>query len=93
MSQQQVDGAMEEQTQRLARNQSHSSGTNSIHKVADPEKVQKDVHHDEERKEEEVSGLSRLYCSYRPLFLAAIAAVILGWWISATILEATRHRW
>ncbi|KAJ7287375.1 Na+ dependent nucleoside transporter C-terminus-domain-containing protein [Mycena rebaudengoi] len=30
---------------------------------------------------------------YRPFVLAALAALILGWWISATVLKATRHRW
>lgn len=30
---------------------------------------------------------------YRHYILAALAIVILGWWISATILQATRHRW
>ncbi|EJD03165.1 uncharacterized protein FOMMEDRAFT_85572 [Fomitiporia mediterranea MF3/22] len=29
----------------------------------------------------------------RPFILGLTAAVILGWWISATILPATRHRW
>ncbi|KAJ3518129.1 hypothetical protein NLJ89_g46 [Agrocybe chaxingu] len=30
---------------------------------------------------------------FRPFILGALALVILGWWISATVLEATRHRW
>ncbi|KAF4621297.1 hypothetical protein D9613_000561 [Agrocybe pediades] len=30
---------------------------------------------------------------YRTYILVALAAVILGWWISATVLKATRHRW
>ncbi|KAI1791309.1 Na+ dependent nucleoside transporter C-terminus-domain-containing protein [Ganoderma leucocontextum] len=97
-NQEQVDNAVDEK--RLMRNQSHSSGANSMAKedpAADPEKAQKGVHHAEkeaeEEEEEEVSGLTRLYRSYRPLFLAAIAAVILGWWVSATVLNATRHRW
>ncbi|KAH9477760.1 Solute carrier family 28 member 3 [Psilocybe cubensis] len=34
-----------------------------------------------------------LYTKYRPYILTAFALVILGWWISATVLEATRHRW
>jgi CNT family concentrative nucleoside transporter len=29
----------------------------------------------------------------RPFFLTALALLILGWWISATVLPATRHRW
>jgi concentrative nucleoside transporter, CNT family len=34
-----------------------------------------------------------LYLRFRPYFLTGVALVILGWWISATILKATRHRW
>jgi CNT family concentrative nucleoside transporter len=34
-----------------------------------------------------------IYRRIRPFFLTAIALVILGWWISATVLPATRHRW
>ena len=30
---------------------------------------------------------------YKTYMLAGIAIVILGWWISSTILKATRHRW
>jgi CNT family concentrative nucleoside transporter len=33
------------------------------------------------------------YSKYRPYILSGVAAVILGWWISATILPTTRHRW
>ena len=33
------------------------------------------------------------YPRYRPYILSAVATTILGWWISATILPATRHRW
>ncbi|KII92489.1 hypothetical protein PLICRDRAFT_50865 [Plicaturopsis crispa FD-325 SS-3] len=34
-----------------------------------------------------------IYAKFRPFILAGLAAVILGWWISATVLKATRHRW
>ena len=34
-----------------------------------------------------------LYARLRPILLAGLATAILGWWISATILKATRHRW
>jgi concentrative nucleoside transporter, CNT family len=30
---------------------------------------------------------------YRTLILVGLAVLILGWWISATVLKATRHRW
>ncbi|KDQ57670.1 hypothetical protein JAAARDRAFT_69764 [Jaapia argillacea MUCL 33604] len=35
----------------------------------------------------------RLFQVYRPFILGALAITILGWWICATILPATRHRW
>jgi len=30
---------------------------------------------------------------FRPYLLIGLALLILGWWISATVLQATRHRW
>ena len=33
------------------------------------------------------------YPKLRPYILTALALLVLGWWISATVLEATRHRW
>jgi len=33
------------------------------------------------------------YSKLRPFILPALAIVILGWWISATLLRETRHRW
>ena len=39
------------------------------------------------------SWFSRNRSLIRHLKLFALAALILGWWISATILHATRHRW
>ena len=42
---------------------------------------------------DEPSGPSRNHSIVRRLSLFALAAVILGWWISATVLHATRHRW
>lgn len=98
----QADSTTEEQ--RLARNQSHSSGSNSIAKgdpaadhpdtkLEDPEKAQDNHTEEKHVEEEEVSGLTKLYRNYRPVFLAALALVILGWWVSSTVLQATRHRW
>ena len=34
-----------------------------------------------------------LYSQLRPYILTALALLILAWWISATILKETRHRW
>jgi len=33
------------------------------------------------------------HTKYKPFILGALALLILGWWISATVLKATRHRW
>ena len=87
----------------LQRKQSRSSGADSIAKgdpavaaAADPT----DVHAgsgDPEKgaagPERDVSALTRLAHQYRVVVLLALAAAILGWWISSTVLTATRHRW
>ncbi|KAG6920104.1 hypothetical protein DXG01_010172 [Tephrocybe rancida] len=42
----------------------------------------------------EAPGLSsKIWSKLQPLILPALAILILAWWISATILKATRHRW
>lgn len=43
----------------------------------------------EEKRPESLS----LYPKLRPYILTALALLILGWWISATVLKATRQRW
>lgn len=45
---------------------------------------------DEESAEERSPSFAS---KYKPFILTALALVILGWWISSTILEKTRHRW
>ncbi|KAL0956128.1 hypothetical protein HGRIS_002294 [Hohenbuehelia grisea] len=49
------------------------------------------------KDEEETEAARRLraerYAKFRPFILGGVALLILGWWISATILKATRHRW
>lgn len=42
---------------------------------------------------EDNSKASIFYARFRPYILCAFAVAILGWWISATVLPATRHRW
>ncbi|KAF9805367.1 hypothetical protein IEO21_09070 [Rhodonia placenta] len=45
-------------------------------------------------EEEEVWSSKRLWLArLRIVILTALAGVILGWWITSTILPATRHRW
>ena len=84
----------------LQRKQSRSSGADSIAKgdptpdptnvqVADPEKAQP---HGLPQDNEE-STRTKLTRKYRVVVLGALSALILGWWISSTVLEATRHRW
>ncbi|CAE7084299.1 unnamed protein product [Rhizoctonia solani] len=51
------------------------------------------VVHDDDEAELKRERRRAVYQKYRPFILAAVALVILGWWISATVLEATRHRW
>ncbi|KIY47926.1 hypothetical protein FISHEDRAFT_44328 [Fistulina hepatica ATCC 64428] len=50
-----------------------------------------------EKEAREVEGAKArrhsFFVRFRPLILGGVAAIILGWWISATVLKATRHRW
>ncbi|KAK7035225.1 hypothetical protein VNI00_011992 [Paramarasmius palmivorus] len=73
----------------VQRRQSQSSGSLDEKRV-DPEVV---LNNGEERIHQEEAKPPTLYQRFRPFILIAIAAVILGWWISATVLKATRHRW
>lgn len=56
----------------------------------DPEVLIKDADEevDESRKRRQI-----VYRQLRPYILGGLATLILGWWISATVLKATRHRW
>jgi hypothetical protein len=66
-----------------------TSSTSSYEKkdIDDPEALAKF------QTTEEKSGASIFYAKSRPYILGGFAAAILGWWISATVLPATRHRW
>lgn len=46
-----------------------------------------------DRDEEGTSWFSRHHLLVHRVVLISLAALILGWWVSATILTATRHRW
>ena len=50
-----------------------------------------DRHVDEDDTESQTRRA--FWAQYQPFILAIVAAIILGWWISSTILKATRHRW
>ena len=79
----------------IARKNSHAS-TSSIsnEKAVDPEaQVAKEIAQDEAEIEESKARQHAFYAKFRPFILAGLAAVIIGWWVSATIMHATRHRW
>ena len=82
-----------EKTQPVQRHTSRTDSGNSVQKEKtpshyDPEGVESQVV--AEDKEPQREGL---YQRFRPFVLAGCALVILGWWISATVLQATRRRW
>ncbi|KAH8119174.1 Na+ dependent nucleoside transporter C-terminus-domain-containing protein [Phellopilus nigrolimitatus] len=58
--------------------------------VLDSEHTSDDPEADAERERERRRAL---YARCRPFILGGLAALILAWWISATVLKATRHRW
>ena len=71
-----------------------SSDSLSNEKMVDPEaQIAKEVAHDQAEIDEAHAKEHQLYVKLRPYILAALAALILGWWISSTIMHATRHRW
>ena len=51
------------------------------------------VDHDNEEAEAHHERQRARWQRFRPFVLTALALLILGWWISATVLPATRHRW
>jgi len=67
----------------------HWDESNDKKDVAYPEKIVVSQDINEEVETSRQSFTTR----YRPFILGALAILILGWWISATVLPATRHRW
>lgn len=65
-----------------------SVGSASKEKVIDNEPEAHEVAH-ATSGEEQVGR----YSKFKPYILGGLALLILGWWISATILHDTRHRW
>ena len=71
--------------------QHHSSTSlDKEHPIADAAaldaKEEADIEADREKQ-------ANIWRRIRPFFLTALTLLILGWWISATVLPATRHRW
>ncbi|TDL26041.1 hypothetical protein BD410DRAFT_784065 [Rickenella mellea] len=86
--------AVSYQGQTVQRKASTSSDPDSVEKtLKGQDTVTTRIQHDEEEIAEEKSDRSAFYARARPYILTGVALVILGWWISATILKATRHRW
>lgn len=48
---------------------------------------------DEAEVEADREARHAFYQRFRPFILGGLALLILGWWISATVMPATRHRW
>jgi hypothetical protein len=67
-----------------------SSASLNEHHVTDAAALDAKEEADIESDRKKQAGLWR---RIRPFFLAALSLLILGWWISATVLPATRHRW
>ncbi|KAJ2931254.1 hypothetical protein H1R20_g5878, partial [Candolleomyces eurysporus] len=75
--------------------QNSRSSTDSLSKkeaTHDPEVFVQNAGANDDDEEKPSRG-ALFYKRYRPFILGAVALVILGWWISATVLRATRHRW
>ena len=69
---------------------SDHSESKHVAPITDPavlaDREEADIEADIERKQ-------RAYRRFRPFILCGLALLILGWWISATVLPATRPRW
>jgi CNT family concentrative nucleoside transporter len=70
--------------------QSSESFIGEKHHTVDPEIL---LAKDTEEVEAARTRRHDFYCRFRPFILTGVALVILGWWISAIVLKATRHRW
>lgn len=79
--------------------QSRTNSSDSVHKVhhqaIDKEQqiLAAELAKDEAEVEEDRARRKEFYRKFRPFILGGVALLILGWWISATVLKATRHRW
>lgn len=73
----------------VKRNTSRPSSTDSFKREKDTADNDVEVQVSTKDEETPVTFSQR----YRPFILGSLATLILGWWISATVLKATRHRW
>ncbi|KAH8107842.1 Na+ dependent nucleoside transporter C-terminus-domain-containing protein [Cristinia sonorae] len=89
-----IKPAQTEVVERKASRASDSEISNVEKAMHDAEIQQlKELQHDEAEVEGDRKWRHAFYAKYRPFILGAVALVILGWWISATVLHKTRHRW
>ncbi|KAH9948982.1 Na+ dependent nucleoside transporter C-terminus-domain-containing protein [Amylocystis lapponica] len=72
---------------------SSDSSLDKEKQVDHAQQLAKEVELDDADAEQSKAKRHKLYAFVRPVLLAGIAAAILGWWITSTILPATRHRW
>ncbi|KAJ7647519.1 Na+ dependent nucleoside transporter C-terminus-domain-containing protein [Roridomyces roridus] len=84
------DAAITPVQRKGSRHSSESFNEKAGHPAVDAEAV---LEKDTEEVEADRAARQNLMRKYRPFILVAAGLVILGWWISATILKATRHRW
>ncbi|KAH6914173.1 H+/nucleoside cotransporter [Coprinopsis sp. MPI-PUGE-AT-0042] len=82
-----------ENQQVVQRQASRTESGDSVHKEKIPPHYDPEVVESQHVVEDREPERRSLYTRFRPFILAGCALVILGWWISATVLEATRHRW
>ncbi|KAF8197985.1 H+/nucleoside cotransporter [Pholiota molesta] len=82
-------GVTQEWYEGSALKKSHTPSINSSKEKPEVEDAEVAIKGDEE----DGSQPSVIYAKMRPYLLTGLALVILGWWISATIMHATRHRW
>ncbi|KAF8524798.1 Na+ dependent nucleoside transporter C-terminus-domain-containing protein [Hysterangium stoloniferum] len=64
----------------------HHDSKEAIEKQKDVD-VENSINDESKEKEKKQSR------KYKPYILIALAFLIFGWWVSATVLKATRHRW
>ena len=75
--------------ERPASRASSSSVTKEKDPHRDREVLVEPTKAEEDAEENKVSFTRK----YKPFLLTGLALLILGWWISSTVLRATRHRW
>ncbi|KAJ7124936.1 Na+ dependent nucleoside transporter C-terminus-domain-containing protein [Mycena epipterygia] len=80
----------QEPVQRKGSRSTASFNEKEAHPVADHEMM---LAKDTEDVEAARTRRQNLYHKGRPFILVGLALLILAWWISSTILKATRHRW